>query len=205
MASQISFSSIDENYPVAGQDNDTQGFRDNFNVIKQALLKASEEVTTLQNNTAGLELSALDGDVPGTNFNGTLLTGAVLKSNTESLISGGSVTGSEIELNLGNGNYQVFQIASGNVEFNITGFPTLDESANKIILELTGDDTAREVTFGSSDPGIVSFKRSNFPAGTFTVNSSTNPVLIEIYTRKKNTEPGLLSRIIFINYIGQFA
>jgi hypothetical protein len=203
MASQITFSSIDENYPVAGQDNDTQGFRDNFNVIKAALLKASEEITTLQQNTEGLELSALS-EGNGTNFNGTFLTGAVLKSNAESLVSGGTVTGSEVELNIGNGNYQVYQASAGAVSFNITGFSAVDEGANRFILELTGDDTARAVTFSSSDPGIISFKTSNFPAGEFTVNSSTNPVLLEIYTRKKNTEPGLLSRTIFINYIGQF-
>ena len=36
MASNIISSTIDESYPVAGQDNDTQGFRDNFNIIKTA-------------------------------------------------------------------------------------------------------------------------------------------------------------------------
>jgi hypothetical protein len=106
MASQITFSSIDENYPVAGQDNDTQGFRDNFNVIKAALLKASEEITTLQQNTEGLELSALS-EGNGTNFNGTFLTGAVLKGNTDSLVSGGEVSGVDIPLDFQNGNYQV--------------------------------------------------------------------------------------------------
>jgi len=30
MASQIIPETIDAQYPVAGQDNDTQGFRDNF-------------------------------------------------------------------------------------------------------------------------------------------------------------------------------
>jgi hypothetical protein len=204
MASQISFSSIDENYPVAGQDNDTQGFRDNFNVIKQALLKASEEVTTLQNNTAGLELSALDGDVPGTNFNNTFLTGAVLRGNTESLISGGNISGNDIPLDFENGNYQVFKVEGGNISFDITGFSDTDDGANRMIVELTGDDFPRSVSFGSSNPGIINFKTSNFPYGAFTVSDSTDPVLIEIYTRKKNSEPGVLARVIFIKYLGFF-
>jgi len=34
MASEIDDIGIDETYPVAGIDNDTQGFRDNFNIIK---------------------------------------------------------------------------------------------------------------------------------------------------------------------------
>ena len=32
--SDIVYSTIDEAYPVAGVDNDTQGFRDNFNKVK---------------------------------------------------------------------------------------------------------------------------------------------------------------------------
>ena len=34
MASNIDNTSIDATYPIAGQDNDSQGFRDNFTVIK---------------------------------------------------------------------------------------------------------------------------------------------------------------------------
>ena len=35
MASNINSDAIDKDYPVAGQDNDSQGFRDNFNTIKK--------------------------------------------------------------------------------------------------------------------------------------------------------------------------
>ena len=31
MASNINDTGVNSNYPVAGQDNDSQGFRDNFN------------------------------------------------------------------------------------------------------------------------------------------------------------------------------
>ena len=51
MASNIISSTIDDTYPVAGIDNDTQGFRDNFNIIKTGLATASSEITNLQNNT----------------------------------------------------------------------------------------------------------------------------------------------------------
>ena len=45
MASSISVTQIDATYPVAGQDNDSQGFRDNFNQIKTQLTTASTEIT----------------------------------------------------------------------------------------------------------------------------------------------------------------
>jgi hypothetical protein len=52
MASTINPNNIDILYPVAGQDNDTQGFRDNFRNIKNNLSTASQEITALQGNVA---------------------------------------------------------------------------------------------------------------------------------------------------------
>ena len=52
MTSSINFTAINAQYPVAGQDNDSQGFRDNFGSIKSALQTAKSEITDLQDNTA---------------------------------------------------------------------------------------------------------------------------------------------------------
>ena len=41
-------SGLDLTYPVAGQDNDTQGFRDSFTIINQAFTATSLEITDLQ-------------------------------------------------------------------------------------------------------------------------------------------------------------
>lgn len=54
MTSQIAADSIDEDFPVADQDNDSQGFRDNFSVIKNSLLTAASEISDLQTNSARL-------------------------------------------------------------------------------------------------------------------------------------------------------
>ena len=48
MASNINPNTIDTAYPVAGQDNDTQGFRTNFTIIKNNFLTAASEITSLQ-------------------------------------------------------------------------------------------------------------------------------------------------------------
>ncbi len=48
MTSAINYAAINENFPVAGQDNDTQTFRDNFDSIKTALSTAKTEITDLQ-------------------------------------------------------------------------------------------------------------------------------------------------------------
>jgi chorismate synthase len=41
-------SKIDETFPIAGQANDTQGFRDNFAAIKNAFTATSDEIANLQ-------------------------------------------------------------------------------------------------------------------------------------------------------------
>jgi hypothetical protein len=48
MASNIISETIDDQYPVAGIDNDSQGFRDNFNVIKTSLSSAKTEMDDQQ-------------------------------------------------------------------------------------------------------------------------------------------------------------
>jgi len=64
--SNINTSSIDSNFPVAGQDNSSQGFRDNYNQIVIALNTAKTEITELQTNSLlkiGLSDSALSNDM----------------------------------------------------------------------------------------------------------------------------------------------
>jgi hypothetical protein len=50
MASQIDPTTIDITYPIAGQDNDTRGFHDNYRAIQNALVFARAEITDLQSN-----------------------------------------------------------------------------------------------------------------------------------------------------------
>ena len=48
MASNINSSNINTFYPIAGQDNDTQGFRTNFTNIVNNFSVAASEISTLQ-------------------------------------------------------------------------------------------------------------------------------------------------------------
>jgi len=52
MASKINTSTIDITYPIAGQDNDTKGFRDNFSSIKNNFSTAASEISELQDDLA---------------------------------------------------------------------------------------------------------------------------------------------------------
>jgi len=72
MTSQINASTIDATYPVAGQDNDSQGFRDNFTRIKLALSTASTEISQLQSTTAKLNTAS--------DFDGNLIQNAIFQN-----------------------------------------------------------------------------------------------------------------------------
>ncbi len=82
MTSQIDNTSIDSTFPIAGKDNDSQGFRDNFASIKNNFAYAKEEIQDLQNKAilkSALEGETLNNDLGGsnisngnhTNFHGT--------------------------------------------------------------------------------------------------------------------------------------
>ena len=82
MSSSIDNTSIDNAFPVAGKDNDSQGFRDNFNSIKTNFAYAKEEIEDLQNKVllkSALTGETLNNDLGGsnisngnyTNFHGT--------------------------------------------------------------------------------------------------------------------------------------
>ena len=49
MTSNINPSTINVSFPVSDQNNDSQGFRDNFSAIQTALSIASSEIGNLQN------------------------------------------------------------------------------------------------------------------------------------------------------------
>jgi hypothetical protein len=78
MASNINPTNIDGTYPIAGQDNDSQGFRDNFTNIKTNLQYTKTELEDLQNKV--LLKSALIGTVLQNDMNNAVLYRPQLKA-----------------------------------------------------------------------------------------------------------------------------
>ena len=78
MASNINPTNIDGTYPIAGQDNDSQGFRDNFTNIKTNLQYAKTELEDLQSKV--VLKSALIGTVLQNDMNNAVLYRPQLKA-----------------------------------------------------------------------------------------------------------------------------
>ena len=123
MTSSINPNNIDGAYPVAGQDNDSQGFRDNFTNTKTNFSYAAAEITDLQNKA--VLKSALTGTTLNNNMGGSILSNAQLQDMSATKVSLGTQTGT-ITLNYAAGPYYTVT-TSGSVTVNFTNFPAAGE------------------------------------------------------------------------------
>jgi hypothetical protein len=194
VASNINYLSINENFPVAGQDNDTQVFRDNFDTIKTSLRNAKEEITDLQDDTAKLNL---DND-----FGLKKIQRAVLQNNRTQKFNGGTVTATPTTIDYENGDYQIYNIgASLSMDFlNFPGDPVFTSEVTpigmgKVTLELYSTGASYTLSFTTSG-GTVIKKDPDFP-GTVTIDSATDPTFIEVWRHSAD--------VIFMRYLGKYS
>jgi hypothetical protein len=193
VTSNINFAAINENFPVAGQDNDTQVFRDNFDTIKTNFSEAKTEITDLQDNAA-----RTDGDNDFLyNVVGSLtLQDAYLRKKDY----GAAIVAGTQDISFKQAMYHVVKVGA-NTSLSFSEFPTgaVDITGlgqiGKATLELYGDGTARTITFTTTG-GTVIKKSPGFP-GSVTVTSDTNPVIIEVWQHS--------ATVIWMNYLGLYS
>jgi hypothetical protein len=200
--SNINHLGINENFPVAGQDNDTQVFRDNFDTIKTGLRIARDEITALEDITAKL---TQDND-----FELNVIQNAVLQNNRTQKSDIGIVpleTASDntITVDFKNGDYQIYRFRDNVVldflnfpgDNRITPFENSEIGVGKVTLEIYGDGTERNIIFSLSGSGASTIKKNvDFPE-TLTVTSNSDPVFIEVWRHSTST--------FFMRYLGQFS
>jgi len=143
--SSINPNNINGQYPIAGQDNDSQGFRDNFTNVKNNLTFAKAEIEDLQNNA--ILKSALSGTTLNNNLNYAQISAAQLIKTVETKNDLGTKTGA-FSISWADGNLQYFT-TSGNVDLTFTNWPTTGLYA-RLVLQITTDTTNRTVTFPSA-------------------------------------------------------
>ena len=120
MASRIVPTNIDGTFPVAGQDNSSQGFRDNFTNTKNNFTFARNEISDLQSKA--LLTAALDGSTLNNDMAGTQLIRPQLKAWTQALVDLGSISGTAT-VSFSVGNFQKIT-AAGAVTLALSGWPS---------------------------------------------------------------------------------
>ncbi len=193
MTSLINFAAINENFPVAGQDNDTQVFRDNFDTIKNNFSTAKTEITDLQDNAARTDQ---DNDFLYNIVGSVTLNDAYLRKKDY----GAAIVAGTQDVSFKQAMYHVIKVGA-NTSLSFSEFPTgaVDITGlgqiGKATLELYGDGTARTITFTTTG-GTVIKKSPGFP-GSVTVTSATNPVIIEVWQHS--------ATVIWMNYLGLYS
>ncbi len=139
MASKIVPGNVDGTYPTAGQDNSSQGFRDNFSAIKNNFTEAKTEIDSLQLNKASLNSSS--------DFNNNEVLQAKFKDTSEVVYAHGT-DGGAITLNHNSGHYQTIT-TDASVTLTFTNFP-VSGSLGRIVLDITCADVAHTLTIPSS-------------------------------------------------------
>ena len=139
MASKIVPGNVDGTFPKAGQDNSSQGFRDNFSAINTNFTEAKSEIEALQTDKASLNASS--------DFSDNEVTRAKFKDTSQTIYAHGTAGGS-IALNHANGHYQTITLnASATLSF--TNWPAT-ATLGKIILDVTCANVAHTITIPSA-------------------------------------------------------
>jgi hypothetical protein len=125
MTSQIVPSNIDGTFPVAGQDNSSQGFRDNFTNTKNNFQYAYNEITDLQSKV--IVKSALSGTTLNNDMAGALIGNVLTQGYREKVYDFGTTSGAKsVDLSLAS--YFTITLASS-VTFTFANVPSLGTNA----------------------------------------------------------------------------
>jgi hypothetical protein len=197
MTSSINPNNIDGAYPVAGQDNDSQGFRDNFTNTKTNFQYAAAEINDLQSKV--LLKSALNGSTLDNNMAGALLYGAKIQDFSATRVAGGVVPGvgsSTITIDYAAGHYQTLT-TDNSITLAFINFPAAG-SAGWVRIQMTISSSAHTVTL----PSAVSVGTSNLQgyssnvitfnqAGTYEFEFVTNDggTTVSIFDLNRNRDP----------------
>ena len=142
MTSKINPNNINGAYPVAGQDNNSQGFRNNFTNISQNFKYAAEEISALQGNTI-----SPSGNSTQNNMMGAPLSNALI-SNMAFLAKGnGTVTGA-VSINYVDGHFQSVS-TGGSLTINFENFPVAGK-VGVITLQINVTNVGYTVTLPSA-------------------------------------------------------
>jgi len=145
--STINTNGINVNYPVPGENNSSQGFRDNFTNIKNNINTAGEEITELQDKAvlkAGLTGITIDN-----NMANTLISNAAVRSFRSTTYNLGNAISGTVVIDATLGDVQIGTI-TGNTTVQLAGWaPSGTRSA--ISLDFTIANTEAYVIF----PGTV--------------------------------------------------
>jgi hypothetical protein len=195
MPSNVNPYNINGQYPIAGQDNDSQGFRDNFTNIRTNLAFAKAEIEDLQNKS--MLKSPLEGGTVDNNFNNTLVYNAKVKQFNEVALDQGLLSGA-ITIPYPNGHFQKFttdgavtlQIinwAAGGVHAKLRLQITVSDYTTHTIQFPTGTIIGADEIAGADNTSgeyVLTVPANGDYVFDFSTSDGGNTVIVSEFTRK---------------------
>jgi site-specific DNA-cytosine methylase len=165
MTSQINPNNVDGTYPVAGQPNNTQGFRDNFTNIKTNFSYAETEITDLQNN--GIFKAALAGTTLNNNMADNLIYAVKLQDVSYTFLQNAATSGS-IAIDYSAGQYQYIS-TTGSISLNFSNFPVIGAGIMQTVIHALNERGYGIAwrSFNSQHFGIAQRRKRVFIVGFF--------------------------------------
>ena len=195
MASNINPNNIDNAYPIAGQDNDSQGFRDNFTNIKTNFEYAEEEIDDLQSKV--LLKSALTGTSLDNDLEGAVLQNAKLQGTRFTKVDTANTAGN-VSIDFSAGQYHRIGTVTGDVTLGFSNIPSAGNYAEWTV-ELSQGATQYTITMpsavsignaviqGNDANNVITFNQTGTYALKFsTVNGGAAIAVEDLY---RNTDP----------------
>lgn len=197
MTSAINPNNIDGAYPVAGQDNNSQGFRDNFTNTATNFQYAADEISDLQ--AKAVLKSALTGTTLDNDMGGSVLSNAQLQDMSETVVALGTVSGSTT-INYALGSFQTLT-TNGAVTLAFSNFPSVQQTAagtvrvqvtvanviHTLVLPAAVTVNARGIQGLNTSTGVISFAATG--VYTFEFTTSNGGTTISVVEVNKQIQP----------------
>jgi hypothetical protein len=193
MASNINPNNIDGSYPVAGQDNNSQGFRDNFTNIKVNFQYAEEEINDLEANS--ILKAALTGGTLDNNMDNNTIYAVNLNDVSTTRIAATGTSGT-VTLNYASGQYQTVAPSTGSITLAFTNFPA-SGYFGILRVQITVSNLAYTVTLPAAvtlgttgiqgySGGVITFAATGTYVFDFSTSDGGTTVTINDVTRANN-------------------
>lgn len=175
---------IDPAFPVAGQDNNSQGFRDNFSYTQTSLDKVVTVLTDFNNNVARTDTDNNFHGVRIENAETNMLFGAVLTVGTSPTYT----------IDTRDAEYFGYTL-TGDANLCFAQWPISDRYA-KVIIDVRSDGTARSLIFSTTSGTVLVDSNLTLPA-TIGADSTVRYVYEAWTVNGGNT--------VFVKQIGEFS
>jgi hypothetical protein len=181
-------------YPVPGIDNNSQGFRDRYSIIRSNLNTAREEISVLNTNTAKINQNNNFG---GNKIINADLTSATFETNTAE--ANVPVVSDSLSVSWNSGNVHVIRVgnSANPLQLSFVNWPSAENRFAKLTLLMFADPNLQ----GSRSIVWPNNAKINFDPVASSVllgDDSTETVKIfEVFTYNSGTS-------LFVNYLGLY-